>query len=197
MLTFTLQDEDCSNLVFLAKLAKDLRNEYDAALNLVIQKAKKVEELNFDMKEEKLKNSQHLKALIWDLHPKMMNQISNNPVLIELEETLDMVREYFTDEPRKAFKDEVDEIDILNKNGHFAFVCSKMDYYNDLDKRMSDDTTKLTKATARAKMLVSKLTNFKLNKEMLRKMLREEFSKRKLLNKDTIHKHQQASNNVT
>jgi len=50
-----IQDEDCSNLVFLAQLAKDLRNQYNAALNSVILKAKKVEELNFDMKEEKLK----------------------------------------------------------------------------------------------------------------------------------------------
>lgn len=54
-LTSTFQDEDCSNLVFLAQLAKDLRNQYNAALNSVILKAKKVEELNFDMKEEKLK----------------------------------------------------------------------------------------------------------------------------------------------
>ena len=122
----------------------------------------------------------HIKTKIWDLHPVIMNLFRQNPTLIELEETLDTVKEYFGEEAKKEFKDWVDEIDILNKNGHFAYVCSRMDYYKDLEKRMDWVTGKINKARARAKALVQQLTDFTLNEEFLLKMLAAEFEKRHL-----------------
>jgi adenylate kinase family enzyme len=151
----------------------------------LVEKAKKVEDLSPDniekqMQEMRGKNMECLKTMIWDMHPKLMNLFRENQVLIELEETLDTVKEYFSEDAKKNFKDEVDEIDILNKNGHFAYVCSKMDYYKDLEQRMGDATVRINKAAQRAKILVKKLTNFKLNKDFLKKMLVEEFKKRNL-----------------
>jgi hypothetical protein len=171
--------------VFLAKLGKDLKRQYDGMHSDLVEKAKRVEDLSPDniekqMQEMKGKNMECLKAMIWDLHPKLMNLFRENQVLIELEETLDTVKEYFSEDAKKNFKDEVDEIDILNKNGHFAYVCSKMDYYKDLEHRMGDATVRINKAAQRAKVLVKKLTDFKLNKDFLKKMLVEEFKKRDL-----------------
>ena len=70
------------------------------------------------------------KSMVWDLHPKIMNLFRQNPILIELEETLDSVKEYFIDfngktyeyslspeDAKRGFKEEVEEIEILNKNG--------------------------------------------------------------------------------
>lgn len=102
------------------------------------------------MKELRAANLEKLKSMIWDLHPRLMNLFRENPVLIELEETLDTVKEYFTEEAKKEFKDEVDEIDILNKNGHFAYVCSRMDHYKNLEQKMGAAAVRITKATARA-----------------------------------------------
>jgi hypothetical protein len=129
-------------------------------------------------RQEKLEG---LKAMVWDLQPKLMNLFRQDPVLIELEETLDTVKEYFLDDAKKDFKSEADEIDILNKNGHFAYVCSRMEYYKELEKKMGDDTNRINKVTNRAKGLVHKLTNFELDKDFLRRKLTEEFKKRNLL----------------
>ena len=50
---------------------------------------------------------------------------------------------------------------------------------------MEEATVRINKATARAKILVNQLTDFKLNKEFLRKMLQNEFSRRNLNSCDT------------
>ena len=55
-----------------------------------------------------------------------------------------------------------------------------MDYYKDLERRMEEATVKINKASARAKILVHQLTDFKLNKNFLRKMLHNEFERRNL-----------------
>ena len=55
-----------------------------------------------------------------------------------------------------------------------------MDHYKDLERRMDEATVRINKATARAKILVNQLTDFKLNKEFLKKMLSNEFSRRNL-----------------
>jgi hypothetical protein len=172
-------------LTFLAKLGKDLQREYDAVHQELLYKANRVEQLSpghieKEFTELRDKNMEALKNMIWDLHPKLMNLFRENQVLIDLEETLDTVKEYFVDDTKKSFKDEVDEIDILNKNGHFAYVCSRMDYYKDLEQRMADTTQTISKASNRAQILVKKLTNFKLNKDYLKKMLVDEFKRRNI-----------------
>lgn len=172
-------------MTFLAKLSKDLKKEYDEAYEKLLEKAQKIQDISpenieLQMKELRKQYMDKVKALIWDLHPKIMNMFRQNPVLIELEETLDTVKEYFTDEPKNAFKEEIEEIDMLNEKGYFAYICSRMDHYKDLGQRMQDATTKINKAKGRAKVLVSQLTDFTLNKEFLKKMLDDEFKKRNL-----------------
>lgn len=169
----------------MAKLGKDLQREYDAVHYELLEKAKKVEQLapghiKKEFSDLCERGMEQLKDMIWGSHPKLMNLFRDNQVLIDLEETLDTVKEYFADDTKKQFKDEVDEIDILNKNGHFAYVCSRMDYYKDLEQRMGDTADTINQAAKRAKILVDKLTNFKLNKEALKKMLVEEFKKRNI-----------------
>lgn len=47
------------------------------------------------LKERRLVFMEKFKSMVWDLHPKIMNLFRQNPILIELEETLDSVKEYF------------------------------------------------------------------------------------------------------
>lgn len=122
-------------MIFLAKLGKDLGREYDDAHRELLGKAKQMEEFSADniqtqLKERRQEFMEKLKSMVWDLHPKIMNLFRQNPILIELEETLDSVKEYFVDfngktyeyslspeDAKRGFKEEVDEIEILNKNG--------------------------------------------------------------------------------
>lgn len=168
-------------MIFLAKLCKDLKYEFDSTHNELLEKEKKLDQLSSEniqkqINENRIGFMEKFKTMVWDLHPKIMNLFRQNPVLIELEETLDAVKEFFSAEAKKNFKDDVEEISVLNKNGgfgrvydlgHFAYVCSRMDYYKELERRMEDATIKINKATARAKILVNQLTDYKLNKEFL------------------------------
>jgi hypothetical protein len=63
-----------------------------------------------------------------------------------------------------------------------------MDYYKDLERRMEEATVRINKATARAKILVNQLTDFKLNKDFMRKMLHSEFQRRNLNNGESVDK---------
>ena len=63
-----------------------------------------------------------------------------------------------------------------------------MDYYKDLERRMEEATVRINKTTARAKILVNQLTDFKLSKDFLRKMLQSEFERRNLNNSDSAEK---------
>lgn len=162
-----------------------MKRDYDQSLSSLLLKAQRINDMSPENVEQHMKQmrSAHwdkLKGIISGLQPQLMDLFRRNPVLVELEETLDTVKEYFVEDAKREFKSEVDEIDILNKNGHFAYVCSRMAHYKELEDRMANATVRINKATARAKVLVSKLTNFKLNKGFLQKMLREEFSKRGL-----------------
>jgi hypothetical protein len=89
-------------LIFLAKLGKDLGREYDEAHRELLSKAQQMEEFSTDSIQKQLKDRrlvfmEKFKAMVWDLHPKIMNLFRQNPILIELEETLDSVKEYFVD----------------------------------------------------------------------------------------------------
>ena len=122
-------------MIFLAKLGKDLGREYDEAHRELLSKAKQMEEFSAESIQNQLKERRQIfmekfKSMVWDLHPKIMNLFRQNPILIELEETLDSVKEYFIDfngktyeyslspeDAKRGFKEEVEEIEILNKNG--------------------------------------------------------------------------------
>ena len=121
--------------MFLAKLGKDLGREYDDAHRELLKKAKQMDEFSADniqtqLKDRRARFMDKFKSMVWDLHPKIMNLFRQNSILIELEETLDSVKEYFVDfngktyeyshspeDAKRGFKEEVEEIEILNKNG--------------------------------------------------------------------------------
>jgi hypothetical protein len=178
--------------VFLAKLGRDLKNRYDEAHEKLARKVAELHQLEEgnlreQMKQRREAKMEHLKALLWSMHGKIMSQFRGNKTLVELEETLDTVKEFFHEESTQQFKEEVEELDMLNKNGHFSYICSRMDHYKELEKEMSNSTSRIKRATGKAKILVGQLTGIGLKREVIRQLLFNEFKKNGLYVEDVIY----------
>lgn len=66
----------------------------------------------------------------------IMGSFRHNKTLNDLEDELGVVQSFFKEDSDKGFRELDDESHHLNKNGHFAYVLSRREHYENVQRQM-------------------------------------------------------------